>query len=36
MSLNKYAENWCLGMNNDGLLVGTDFDSNMFGDEVEP
>ena len=23
-------------MNSDGLLVGTDFDSNMFGDEAEP
>ena len=29
-------ENWCLGMANDGLLVGTQFDQNLFGYEVEP
>lgn len=36
ISLNEFVENWCLGMNSDGLLVGTDFDSNMFGYEAEP
>lgn len=34
--LNEFLENWCLGMNSDGLVVGIDFDSNMFGYEAEP
>lgn len=34
--LNDFVENWCLGMNNDGLVVGTNFDSNLFGFEAEP
>ncbi|MCT2564170.1 DUF2750 domain-containing protein [Chryseobacterium herbae] len=34
--LNDFVENWCLGMNNDGLVVGTNFDSNLFGCEAEP
>lgn len=34
--LTEFVENWCLGMNVDGLLAGTDFDSNLFGYEVEP
>ncbi|RLJ32839.1 uncharacterized protein DUF2750 [Chryseobacterium sp. 7] len=34
--LNEFVENWCLGMNSDGVLVGTDFDSNLFGYEAEP
>lgn len=34
--LNEFVENWCLGMNSDGLLVGTNFDSNLFGYEAEP
>jgi hypothetical protein len=34
--LNEFLENWCLGMNSDGLMVGVDFDSNLFGYEVEP
>lgn len=34
--LNEFIENWCLGMNKDGLIVGTDFDSNLFGYEAEP
>ena len=29
-------ENWCVGMANDGLLIGTQFDQNLFGHEVEP
>lgn len=36
ISLNEFLENWCLGMNNDGLLVGINFDSNLFGYEAEP
>lgn len=34
--LNEFMENWCLGMNGDGSLAGTDFDSNLFGYEAEP
>ncbi|WP_114821288.1 DUF2750 domain-containing protein [Chryseobacterium sp. KLBC 52] len=34
--LNEFVENWCLGMNSDGLLVGTNFDSHLFGYEAEP
>ncbi len=34
--LNEFLENWCLGMNIDGLLVGVNFDSNLFGYEAEP
>ena len=29
-------ENWCIGMENDGILIGTEFDQNMFGYELEP
>ncbi len=31
-----FMENWCVGMGNDGLLIGTEFDKNMFGFEAEP
>ncbi|WET50451.1 DUF2750 domain-containing protein [Chryseobacterium indologenes] len=34
--LNEFLENWCLGMNSDGLILGVDFDSNLFGYEAEP
>ncbi|RAU83015.1 DUF2750 domain-containing protein [Pontibacter arcticus] len=34
--LSEFLENWCVGMNNDGLLIGTNFDQNMFGHETEP
>jgi len=34
--LSEFLENWCIGMDNDGILVGTNFDQNMFGYEVEP
>src|SRR5262245_25508407 len=36
VSLNDFLENWCIGMSNDGLLLGTDFDQNMFGFESDP
>jgi len=29
-------EYWCIGMANDGLLIGTQFDQNLFGFETEP
>ena len=34
--MTDFLENWCLGMENDGLLIGTEFDQNMFGYEAEP
>jgi Protein of unknown function (DUF2750) len=35
IDLNTFIENWCIGLDNDGLLVGTNFDQNMFGFEIE-
>ena len=34
--LSEFIENWCIGMANDGLLIGTQFDQNLFGFEAEP
>ncbi len=34
--LAEFMENRCVGMANDGLLIGTEFDQNMFGFEAEP
>ena len=34
--LAEFMENWCVGMANDGLLIGTQFDQNLFGHEAEP
>lgn len=34
--LAEFLENWLIGMHNDGLLVGTNWDPNMFGKEIEP
>ena len=36
MPLADFIENWLIGMYNDGLLVGTNWDANMFGKEIEP
>ncbi|PIF46140.1 uncharacterized protein DUF2750 [Chryseobacterium sp. 52] len=36
LSLNSFVENWCLGLNNDGLIIGTNFDNHLFGFEIEP
>ena len=36
MPLSLFMENWCVGMYNDELLIGADFDRNMFGYEAEP
>ncbi|MDF0708273.1 DUF2750 domain-containing protein [Flagellimonas okinawensis] len=36
ITLVEFMENWCVGMENDGLLLGTQFDNNMFGFEAEP
>jgi len=34
--LESFIENWCIGMSNDGLIVGINFDQNLFGFEIEP
>lgn len=36
IQLAEFMENWCVGMANDGLLIGTQFDQNLFGHEIEP
>lgn len=36
MPLSEFLENWLIGMHNDGLLVGTNWDANAFGQENEP
>jgi hypothetical protein len=36
ITLSDFIENWCVGMEEDGLIVGTEFDQNMFGYEAEP
>jgi hypothetical protein len=35
INLVDFMENWCVGIDNDGLLIGTNFDQNMFGFEIE-
>ncbi|MEJ8755505.1 DUF2750 domain-containing protein [Pontibacter sp. H259] len=32
----EFLENWCVGMYDDGLLVGTDWTSELQGREVDP
>lgn len=34
--LAEFIENWCIEMNNDGLLVGVDLDETLSGVEIEP
>jgi len=34
--LSEFIENWCIGLYNDGQMIGTNFDQNMFGFEVDP
>ena len=36
ITLSNFIENWCIGMSIDGLLIGSNFDQNMFGFEVDP
>lgn len=36
ISLTEFMEVWCVGMQNDGLIIGTEFDRNMFGHEAKP
>lgn len=34
--LAEFMENWCIEMNNDGLLAGIDFNEDLNGSELEP
>ncbi|RKR80016.1 uncharacterized protein DUF2750 [Mucilaginibacter gracilis] len=34
--LAEFLENWCIGMDENDTLVGTNWDANMFGQEIEP
>jgi len=36
VTLSDFIENWCVGMSNDDLLAGTNFDQHMFGFEADP
>jgi hypothetical protein len=36
IQLSEFIENWCIGMANDNLMVGSNFDLNMFGFEIDP
>lgn len=36
ISLTEFIENWCIGMSNDELFVGTDFDIDLLGYEADP
>jgi hypothetical protein len=35
-SLSEFLEHWCIGMDNDNALTGTNWDSDLFGHEIEP
>jgi hypothetical protein len=34
--LNDFIENWCIGMANDLIMAGTNFDADLFGHEIDP
>ena len=36
IQLSEFIENWCIGMANDNLMIGSNFDQNMFGFEIDP
>lgn len=36
IELASFIENWCVGMHNDELLMGINFDQNLFGFEAPP
>ncbi len=36
ISLCDFIEIYCLGLANDGFMVGTDFDVSMYGCEIDP
>lgn len=36
ITLSEFLESWCLGMADEDVIVGTEFDTNMFGYETDP
>jgi hypothetical protein len=36
IELGDFLEHWCVGMANDGLVIGIDFDQNLIGYEIDP
>lgn len=34
--LTDFIENWCIGMDNDLIMAGVDFDEELMGDEADP
>lgn len=36
IQLGEFIENWCIGMANENLMVGSNFDQNMSGSEIDP
>lgn len=36
IELSSFLEDWCIGMDEDGLMVGTNFTAKMEGNEIEP
>jgi acyl carrier protein len=36
ISLEEFIENACIGISNDDMMIGVDFDSNLIGYEVDP
>jgi hypothetical protein len=34
--LADFIENWCIGMDNDLIMAGIDFDTELIGDELDP
>lgn len=36
IGLADFIESWCIGMYNDGYIIGCNFDEAMFGSEIEP
>ena len=36
ISLSEFIEGWCIGLANDDILIGSNFDQNMIGYEAEP
>mgnify|MGYP003582675654 FL=1 len=36
LTIADFLENWCIGMSNEGVIAGTNFNSKMLGYEIEP
>ena len=36
IALSDFMENWCVGMQSDGVIAGTNFDHQLYGTEILP